>query len=311
MIDRGVTAGQRIAALGMEEASLGLDPLGAGTAGSGPTKLAPRGVRDEKEVASMAESRGDSAVGVLRRSAELLRCFDEAHLTLSLSDLVRLTGLPKSTVHRLLQAMTEARWLEHVGTDYRVGYRLFELGSLSPLAQGLREIAIPYMQDLFASTHETVQLGVTSGCDVLYVEKVRGHRDITGLSRVGRRMPLYCTGIGKALLAYGGQGVLDAVLAGPRQARTSHTITDAEELRREVAGIRERGYAIDGEEAVLGIGCVAAPIVVRNRPAIAALSVSVPIAKRHQFPQLAPAVRMAAFAIARRAGSAVSPVAGS
>jgi DNA-binding IclR family transcriptional regulator len=242
------------------------------------------------------------AVGVLSRTALVLRCFDARHPRLTLSGVVRRSGLPKTTVHRLLSELCAVQLLSQDGNDYAIGQRLFELASLSPLSLELREVAIPFMQDLHQATKETVHLGVpTPEYDVLYVDKVRGHRQLTPLGRVGSSMPAYCTGLGKAILAFSPPPVIDTVLARDMSPRTRHTITSAVALRRELAQILDRGVAFDREEAAVGLGCVSAPILdAENRP-IAALSVSVPVARR-RLDQLASAVQTTALGISRHLG---------
>ena len=140
---------------------------------------------------------------VLGRAVALLEAFAADDHELSLAELVRRTRLPKSTVHRMLGELVSLRLLERVGTGYRLGSRLFELGMRAGVERGLMEVAIPFMEDLYERTHETVHLGVREGTEVVYVAKIGGHRQAAAPSRVGGRMPLHCTAIGKALLAFG------------------------------------------------------------------------------------------------------------
>jgi DNA-binding IclR family transcriptional regulator len=227
----------------------------------------------------------------------ILRAFDGGSQQLRLSDLARRTGLPLSTVHRLTGSLVEQRLLAQDEGGYQLGIGLFELSSLVSVEQELRVAARPFLQDLFLATHETVHLGVREGCDVVYVEKIHGHSDLGLPSRVGGRLPLGCTGIGKALLAFSGAEVRADYLERPLRAITPHSVVDPERLERELAEIRATGLAFEREEARLGRECVAAPVVVHGVP-VAAMSISVPVSA-YRMPQLAAAVKTSALGLAR------------
>lgn len=268
---------------------------------SGGRTLEQHGSR--KAQVPAARTPGDRAdgVGVLSRTAVVLGCFDARHPRLTLSGVVRRSGLPKTTVHRLLTELCSIRMLSLDNNEYCIGQRVFELASLSPLSLELRELAVPFMQDLYQASRETVHLGVPMQQEVLYVEKIRGHRQVTQLGRTGSSMPMYCTGLGKAILAFSPPELVEGVLSGRLVPRTRHTITSAVALRRELAQVADRGVAYDREEAAIGLGCVAAPVLdATNRP-VAALSVSVPVARR-RLDQLASAVQTAALSISRGLG---------
>jgi DNA-binding IclR family transcriptional regulator len=229
----------------------------------------------------------------------LLECLDAAHPTLTLSQAVRRTGMPKTSVHRLLHEMAAQGWLEHRNGRYRVGQRLFELGTLSPMSRGLREAALPHMQELVFTTHETVQLGVVADREVLYIERLRGPGDRNPLPRIGSRLPLHCTALGKVLLAYGCPALRESMQATDLVARTNLTVRSGSVLGREVELVAQRGVAFEREEALPGVGCVAAPILSGDGHALAALAISTPAA-RGRLDQLAPAVRMAAHRLSRQ-----------
>jgi DNA-binding IclR family transcriptional regulator len=200
-------------------------------------------------------------------------------------------------VYRLAEELVELGLLDRQRHGWSPALALFELGELVPVKLRLRETALPFMQDLYEATHETVHLGVRDGLDVVYAEKIRGHAGVNVASRVGGRLPLSCTGVGKALLAYAGPEVIDAVLNRPLRRLTPHSITDAAVLADEVARIRAAGLAYDREEATLGVSCVASPVLVRGE-AVAALSISVP-SEQWQPARLAPAVRTVSLALSR------------
>src|SRR6185312_14254457 len=192
--------------------------------------------------------------GVLARAAALLDAFDDEHRELTLAALVGRSGLPRSTAHRMAAQMVALGWLDKHGGRYRIGNRLFALSGLAPVRHTLREAVLPFLQDLYEATRTTVQLGVLDGDRVLIVEKITGHRRMPMLTQVGGQIPAYCSS-----LAHSDADTVDAVLAGELPARTPRTLTDPDAIRREIATVRERGYAHDFEEGNAGVSCIGAP----------------------------------------------------
>jgi DNA-binding IclR family transcriptional regulator len=240
---------------------------------------------------------GPSGTG-LERAAAILDAFDATHRELTLAALVARCGLPRSTTHRTADRMLRLGWLDKPGERYRVGERLFEISGLAPVRHELREAVLPFLQDLYGATKVAVQLGVLRGPEVLIVEKITGHRPMPMLSAVGGSIPTYCSGLGRAILAHSGPEVVDEVLGAGMPARTPRTLTGATAVRRELAAVAERGWAVDHEEGNVGISCVAAPIFGPLREIVAALSITGPSGAIH--PEMAgPAVRMAAAAASR------------
>lgn len=228
----------------------------------------------------------------------LLTAFRPGESELSLAELVRRTGLAKSTVHRQLRQLAEWDLVEPSSGGYRLGMRLFELGSLVPPQRGLREATAPFLADLVEATHETVHLAVLDGIEVVYLQKthVRGAPKVP--SRIGGRMPAYCTGVGKALLAFSPPEVLDAVLAAGLRRRTPRTVIAPGLLHQELVDIRKRGYALELEESTVGVACVAAPVLDRSGSAVAAVSITGWV-NRLDPARVAPAVHTAALGISR------------
>jgi DNA-binding IclR family transcriptional regulator len=240
---------------------------------------------------------------MLEKAALVLHAFIGG-TPMSLAALGRGTGLSRSTVHRLVVELIELGWIERTGSRYELGMRLFELGELVPAKHRLRTVGLPYMQDLFAATGETIHLAVREGADAVYVEKLHGHSAVRLPSRTGGRAPLTCTAVGKALLAYEGPHVLQDVLRRPLRQWTERSINDPDLLVKQLAEVRRTGLAWEREEAVPGGACLAAPILVGKR-AVAALSVSMPV-DRFRPEQLGPAVITASLALARTLAKAAS-----
>jgi DNA-binding IclR family transcriptional regulator len=239
-----------------------------------------------------------SGVGGLDRAAAILGAFDEGHRELTLAALVRRCGLPRSTTHRTADRMLRLGWLDKPDERYRIGNRLFEISGLAPIRHELREAVLPFLQDLYNATRSAVQLGVLDGPQVLIVEKITGHRPMPMLSQVGGTIPTHCSGLGRAILAYSEREVVDAVIAAGLVGRTPRTITNPDALRRELAVIPDRGWALDREEGNIGVSCVAAPIFGPLGEVVAALSVTGPTAAVRA-DRTGPAVRLAAAAASR------------
>lgn len=234
---------------------------------------------------------------MLDKAALILDCFRPNGGAYRLTELAARTGLTKTTAFRLAGDLVRPGLLERSGDTYRLGGRLFELGSLVPRRQDLREAALPFVQDLFEATRETVHLGIREGREVVYVERVHGHDPLPLPSRIGGRLPLTCTGVGKALLAFSGAELTEEVLVRPLPGLTPYSITDPVRLRTAIEQAQASGLAYDEQEAAAGVSCIAAPVF-DGAVVVAALSVAVPRA-RFRPAQLAPAVRTAALGLSR------------
>ena len=235
-------------------------------------------------------------LSLLQRSALVLDIFPGG-TALSLAEVTARTGLPRSTTHRVLTGLVELGWLTRTGSKFELGLALFELGERVGLKYRLRSAALPFMQDLYAVTGQTVHLAIRDGLDAVYVEKIHGHAALPLPSQIGGRLPLTCTAVGKALLAPEDADVRAHVLDKPLRSYTRNSVTDPARLARELDAVRRTGIAIEREESSLGSCCLASPVLLADRP-IAALSVSVPTAG-FKPELLAPAVRTAALALGR------------
>lgn len=252
-----------------------------------------------------AMSEPDASAGTIRRAVLLLSAFGPEGIPLRFADIVQRTGLPKSTTHRLLAELTRLRLIERASDlSYRLGGRLFELGMLASLERSLIEVAMPFLQDLYERSHETVHLGIREGNEVVYISKIGGHRQARTPSRIGGRMPLHCTAIGKVLLAHCEPEFIDQVLAGPLPRRTPRTVAVPNLLRSQLARALDDGVAYEWEESTVGVVCIATPIFDTDDQIIAAVSIAGQAA-RFKPDQFKPALRAAAAGVsatlARRA----------
>jgi DNA-binding IclR family transcriptional regulator len=217
---------------------------------------------------------------------------------LTLAQIVRRTGLPRSSAHRMLERLVQLRWLRRSGRDYELGMRLVELGSLAVHQDRLVRAAAPLLGELHRATGLVVHLAVLDGPDVVYLDKI-GDRALGAIpTRVGGRQPAHCTAVGKAILAYCDQDAFENTYIDLRVRKTRYSISTSSQLAAELAKVRAHGVAIEREESLLGFGCVAAPIGGPGE-AVAAVSVCGPMNRMMFDQRLAAPVRMTAMAIWR------------
>nr|WP_280238194.1 IclR family transcriptional regulator [Nocardia abscessus] len=211
---------------------------------------------------------------MIERMTLILDAFDAATPTLTLLGLVERTGLPRSTVHRILDQMIRLRWLAHTSGGYRLGMRTLELGGLTADHNEIRDAVSPLLHELCQRTGMVGHLAVLDGREVVYLDKAGGRLAAMLPTRLGGRMPAHCTALGKAMLATLEPTIAEAAFHSRLPRLTAHTITEPDALHRTLAQIRLRqGVALDREESMDGIACVAAPMRGRGT-APAALSLS-------------------------------------
>src|SRR6201988_1738529 len=211
---------------------------------------------------------------VIDRICLVLDAFDGPG-RLTLAQIVRRTGLPRSSAHRMLERLVQLRGLRRSGRDYELGMRLVELGSLAVHQDRLVRASGPLPGELHRATGLVVHLAVLDGPDVVYLEKV-GDRAVGAIpTRVGGRQPAHCTAVGKAILAYCDEDTFEDAQVDLRVRKTKYSISGSTQLAIELAKVRALGVAFEREEALLGFGCVAAPIGSPGE-AVAAVSVCGP-----------------------------------
>ncbi|GAA3620769.1 IclR family transcriptional regulator [Nonomuraea rosea] len=213
---------------------------------------------------------------VTSRVLSVLSAFSGERRRLSLSEISRRAGMPLTTAHRLVSELMAWGALERDRDGrYQIGLRLWEVAALAPRGLGLREAAMPFLEDLYEATRQHVQLAVLDGPDVLYLERISS-RDAVGVhSRVGGRFPAHATGVGLVLLAHAPPDAQERYLAGPLATFTDRTIADPGRLRWALADVRRNGYVISDRQVTLDAVSVAAPVRDAADEVVAALSVVV------------------------------------
>jgi DNA-binding IclR family transcriptional regulator len=249
----------------------------------------------------MAGGARDSGRTVTARVLSILAIFEDSLAPRSLTDITAATGIPTSTAHRLLGELEAWGALQRDGLGrYQVGMRLWELGQHA--GRQVREIARPHLQDLFSLTQETVHIAVRDGTDVLYVDRIYGSRRVPQASRVGGRLPLHATAVGKAILAFEDEAVRDDLLSEPLERRTSLTHVDPSLLVAELRAIHAQGYAIAVDEVRAGSASIAVPMFERDGRVGAALGLVAATADAPRLDRHLPALLAIARKIEARMG---------
>ena len=221
-----------------------------------------------------AEGHADGTVG---KALDVLDMVAAAGQPVRFSDLLVNSAYPKATLYRFLQTLTHQGMLAYDADrgTYALGVRLVRLAHAAWSQSSLAPIARPYLDELAAETGETIHLAQLDQGQVLYVDKRHATRPVSMFAQAGKVGPAYCTGVGKAMLAYLPEDALQRCIG--RQSFpsfTEHTLDSPQALRAELAAIRTRGHAFDREEHEAGIICCAAPILSRAGRVIGALSVT-------------------------------------
>lgn len=241
------------------------------------------------------------------RAIDILELFLTNGPSLSLKEISSSLSLAKSTTHGLIKTLEKRGFIEQDLKDqeYRLGLRAFELGNKVADTMDINKIAYPYLQDLVEEFNETVHLVLLSGNEGVYVEKKEGEGALRMYSQVGKRAPLYCTGVGKAILAFLPEEKIDSILSHSKlDARTQKTITDEKKLKEHLYETKVRGYAFDDEEIELGLKCVGAPIFNHKGEPIASISCAGPSTRfeNKRLITIGLAVKNAGLQISKRLG---------
>lgn len=218
-------------------------------------------------------------IASVKKALDILTLFHSKQPELTLTEIAGVMDLQKSSVYKLITTMVDAGFLEKdpYTNRYRLGLLILELSSSVVGNEDVRELARPVMEELSRRTGEIIHLSVLDGFDIVYLEKVGQAQPLTVATKIGGRAPAYCSAMGKVLLSgLTREELLETVGEVRLERLTANTITERTALVEELELVREKGFAIDDEEAFPGIKCVAAPVVSRDGRVIAAISATVP-----------------------------------
>lgn len=247
------------------------------------------------------------ALKTVERSLALIEALAEEESGCGLTELSRKLGLNKAVTYRILLTLTRHGYVVQDPSTgrYALGMKLFELGSRVVNRTGLRKAALGPMGELGRLCGETVNLAVLDGTEAVYLDRIECAEPLRADLQVGRRVPAYCSALGKALLAYLAPAELERVLAAiDFRAYTPRTITDAATLRRHLEEVRAAGYSLDDEEYVPGVRCLGAPVFDHRGQVVAAVSIAGPSVRlsRERILSFADALKATAETISRNLG---------
>ena len=236
---------------------------------------------------------------VTGRAFAILDTFDGGHRHQTLASISRRCGLPLSTVHRMVHELVDlGALIRTIDGSYEIGSKIWRLGILASLHSDLREIALPYMEDIYQLGNDAVQIGVLDGFRCLIVERIAGSRTLAVISKPGARLPLHASGVGKVLLANGSRELQEAVL-GSLDRYTGNTITDAKVLEQQLKDIKRQGFAHSQEELAMGATSLAVPITGYGNKVTAALGIVTPVANR-DLERMVSVLKVSAAALSRK-----------
>lgn len=225
------------------------------------------------------KKRSDYYIQSIKRAVQILNSFTFKKDELGVSELSERLNLHKSTVHRILVTLEDEGFVakDQVSQKYRLGIKLFELGHIVKEQIEIRNYALPIMKELAQKTEESIDLNILSDGKRVSIEKIESPHDVRRIIQLGKSLPLYCGGSGKALLAFLPDEEIDKIIQKEKFIPFSpKTITDPIKLKEHLKEIRKNGYAISFEERILGSASVAAPILDYKGKVVASLSISGP-----------------------------------
>src|ERR1700678_1738133 len=245
-------------------------------------------------------------ITALQRGLRLLQLFSESAHGLTAKHVAVRSRLPVSTVHRFLANLEGAGFL-NCGADgaYHLGIACFAVCQAALAQLDIRQVSLPYLQELNRETRETIHLTVRHGLSAVYVEKLDSPEQLRIHSRIGAAVPLYCSAVGKVMLAYMPDEEREKILPQLALKRlTPNTVGNLQELVAELYRVRKNGYACDLEENELHIRCVAAPIWDHAGAVNASLSITAPVVRMaiSRLRHLAPLIQAAGLQISHELG---------
>ena len=245
-------------------------------------------------------------ITALQRGLRLLHLFSESPRGLTAKQVAAVSRLPVSTVHRFLANLTTAGFLNRDAEGiHHLGIACFSIGQAAAGQLDIRRLSLPYLRELNQQTRETIHLTLRHGAQAVYVEKLDSSEPVRIHSRIGATVPLYCTAVGKVMLAYLPPDEQERIFPQLDLKRlTPNTVGNLQELRTELYRVRKNGYACDLEEHELHIRCVAAPIWDHTGSVQCSLSITAPTLRMPvtRLRQLAPLIQAAGLKISAELG---------
>ena len=254
----------------------------------------------------MAEPKRKYTITALQRGLRLLQLFTQSERGLTTMQVAKLSGLPVSTAHRFLVNLESSGFLNcSVAGVYHLGLACFAVGQAALGQLDIRRLSFPYLLELNQQTRETIHLTVRHGNSAVYVEKIDSPEQLRIHSRIGAAVPLYCTAVGKVMLAFMPDEEREKVLRNMDMKRmTPNTVGSLQELGAELRRVRKNGYACDLEEHEAHIRCIAAPIWNHTGAVQSSLSITAPVVRMPvtRLRQLAPLIQDAGLRISADLG---------
>jgi IclR family KDG regulon transcriptional repressor len=213
------------------------------------------------------------------KTLSILEAISQNAKGMSLADVVKAVGIPKTTAHRILEILAAREYVawSPENEKYSIGIKALEIGISGLIGQDIVDVSIPYLQELSATVGETSFLAVYNAGDVVYLYKAEGTSSIQTTARLGSRRPAYSTALGKVILANLSIEETDRVFEKKLTKFTEKTVTERIKLYEEFARIRSDGYGVDDEGVEYGLYCLAVPVYNFTGAVIASISVSGPI----------------------------------
>ncbi|MBO1437408.1 IclR family transcriptional regulator C-terminal domain-containing protein [Meiothermus sp. CFH 77666] len=239
-------------------------------------------------------------VEALARGLSVIRCFDQAHERLTISEVARLTGLTRATARRSLLTLSALGYMATDGKQFWLTPKILSLGHAYLSSTPLPRLLQPVLEEVSGQLHESCSASILDGEEIVYIARAATRRVISVGLGVGSRLPAYCTSMGRVLLAALAPGALEAYLARARlEPLTPYTLTDPTRLWQELAKVRAQGYALVDQELELGLRSLAVPVQNARGQVLAAMNIGVQAGRvsREELLGMLPVLRQAAASL--------------
>lgn len=221
----------------------------------------------------------------LEKGLNIISLLSQHDSPLKLEELVRISGLRKTSCFRILQTLTRSGFaLKDKDTGgYFIGPKIISIGLTALENRGIRELALPFMKEVRQKTGATVNLAILNGSDVIFVERLQSAHIVEGNLRVGSRLSAHLSSMGKVILAHLPEAELNVVLKQIRfERKTEKTLASIKALKEELKKIRAAGFAVNNEELATGLFAIAVPLLNHTGVAVAGLNISFLLARHSQ-----------------------------